>query len=205
MLSENLRKMQKTPAQLLKEFTDKSVHFSNEDFKIFYDHFQLKAFAKKEYLLQQGEVCTFEGYVTNGCFRVFTLDANGKEHVLYFAVQDWWVTDLDSFTNQIPSYLSIQALENSEVLLIEKQDKETLYDRFPKVEKLFRKMTQKTLVALQRRLIQNHSQTAEKRYVDFIAKYPQIAQKLTNLQLASYLGISHEFLSKIRHKLAYKK
>ncbi|WP_246223759.1 Crp/Fnr family transcriptional regulator [Fulvivirga kasyanovii] len=157
---------------------------------------------KKQLLLRYGTVCQFEGFVTKGCFRLFTIDHEGNENVLYFAAKDWWVTDIDSFTNQTPAFLSIQALEDSEVLLVNKSDKELLYERMPKVEKLFRIMTQKTLVSLQRRLIRNHSLTAEERYQHFISTYPEIAQKLTNLQIAAYLGITHEFVSKIRKKIS---
>ena len=99
----------------------------------------------------------------------------------------------------------IEALEDSEVLLITKNDKEFAYKNLPKVEKLFRVMTQKTHVALQRRMIDNLSKTADQRYIDFIEKYPQLFQRLTNLQIAAYLGISHEFLSKIRKKISQKK
>ncbi|MDO6519121.1 Crp/Fnr family transcriptional regulator [Zobellia galactanivorans] len=182
----------------------KNAPLNKEELHTFCEAFYPKSIAKKQYLLQQGDICKFEGYVTKGCFRVFTLDEQGKEHVLYFAIKDWWITDIDSFTNQKPSFLTIQALEDSEVLLIDHQDKARLYTEIPQVEQLFRVMTQKTLVALQRRMISNLSQTADARYLDFIEKYPQIAQKLTNLQLASYLGISHEFLSKIRSKTASK-
>lgn len=193
------------PANLLKQHILKQIDLTDDEFEIFSKSFYPKTIRKKEYLLEQGSVCKFEGYVTKGCFRVFTLDNDGKEHVLYFAIQDWWITDIDSFTNQIPSFLSIQALEDSEVLLIDKIDKEQLYKDLPAVQMLFRIMTQKTLVALQRRMISNHSETADDRYLNFIAKYPNIAQKLTNIQLASYLGISHEFLSKIRKKTTSKK
>jgi CRP-like cAMP-binding protein len=160
--------------------------------------------AKKEYLLKKGEVCRFEGFVTEGCFRLFSTDADGGEAVLYFAARDWWIADIDSFTHQAPAELSIQALEDSEVLLIDKDAKESLYLNAPKVEQLFRIMTQKTLVALQRRMIRNHTLSAEERYLHFISTYPDIASRLTNLNIASYLGITHEFVSKIRRKLAGK-
>ncbi|CAM4326044.1 Crp/Fnr family transcriptional regulator [Zobellia nedashkovskayae] len=190
--------------ELLKHNILKNAQLDNEELQTFCDAFHPKSIAKKQYLLTQGEICKFEGFVTKGCFRVFTLDEDGKEHVLYFATKDWWITDIDSFTNQKPSFLTIQALEDSEVLLIDHADKEHLYEQIPQVEKLFRVMTQKTLVSLQRRMIANLSQTADDRYLNFIEKYPEIAQKLTNLQLASYLGISHEFLSKIRSKISSK-
>ncbi|WP_282142744.1 Crp/Fnr family transcriptional regulator [Cellulophaga baltica] len=189
---------------LLKQNITKNVQLNDSDLETFSNAFYPKTIAKKKFLLKQGEICNFEGFVTKGCFRVFTLDSQGKEHVLYFAIKDWWITDIDSFTNQNKSILSIQAIEDSEALLITHENKEQLYQQIPSIEKLFRIMTQKTLVSLQRRMISNLSQTADDRYLNFITKYPQIAQKLTNLQLASYLGISHEFLSKIRSKTVSK-
>ena len=190
--------------QSLRENIKKHIHLSDEEFTSFTGLFKLKTFDKKEMLLRQGEVCRFEGFVIKGIFRVFHVDLNGNEQVLYFALENWWITDIDSFSNGLPSQLSIEALEDSEVLLISKSDKEYAYAHFPVVEKLFRIMTQKTHVALQRRMIDNLSKTADQRYLDFIAKYPVLYQRLSNLQIAAYLGISHEFLSKIRRKLAGK-
>jgi CRP-like cAMP-binding protein len=191
---------------LLKEHIKKHTYFSEEDFEVFSSSFHLATIRKKKYLLREGEVCNFEGYVTKGCFKISTTDKDGKEHILYFAIKDWWVSDIDSFTNQIPSFLSIQALEDSEVLMINKHDKKLLYQELPNsVEKLFRIISQKNLVVLQRRIIQNHSKTAKGRYLDFITKYPQIVQKITNIQLAAYLGISHEFISKIRNTISKKR
>ncbi len=197
--------MNNLPYQLLKQNIANHIEFSETEFEKYSRLFHLKKVAKKDYILRQGAICKFEGFVTKGCFRVLTHDRDGNEHVLYFAIQDWWITDIDSFTNQIPSFLSIQALEDSEVLLINKVDKDLSYEQFPKVEKLFRIMTQKTIVAMQRRLLRKQSQTADERYSYFLNQYPEIANKLTNRQLASYLGISHEFLSKIRKKLVSKK
>ena len=152
--------------------------------------------------MREGEVCKFEGFVTKGIFRIYHVDKTGDEHILYFAIENWWITDIDSFTTERPSQLFIDALEDSEVLLISKKDKEFAYANLPKIEKLFRVMTQKTHVALQRRMIDNLSKTADQRYLDFIEKYPQLHQRLSNLQIAAYLGISHEFLSKIRNNIA---
>jgi CRP-like cAMP-binding protein len=167
--------------------------------------FQNKSIKKKEFLLRESEICKFEGFVTKGLFRVYHIDNNGFEQVLYFAIENWWITDMDSFTNEKPSNLYIEALEDSEVLLISKKDKEFAYENLPKIEKLFRVMTQKTHIALQRRMIDDLSKTADQRYTDFIEKYSQLSQRLTNLQIAAYLGISHEFLSKIRKKNSNKK
>jgi len=180
------------------------ITLSKKELDKFCNLFNHKEVLKKHFLLREGELCKFEGFVTKGLFRVFHIDQNGFEQVLYFAQENWWITDIDSFTNEQPSQLYIQALEDSEVLLISKKDKEFAYDNIPKIEKLFRVMTQKTHIALQRRMIDNLSKTADKRYIDFIEKYPTLFQRLTNVQIAAYLGISHEFLSKIRRKIANK-
>ncbi|SEO38320.1 Crp/Fnr family transcriptional regulator [Mucilaginibacter sp. OK283] len=190
---------------LLKKNINTHISLSDAEMESFCDLFQHKTIKKKSFLLRGGEVCKFEGFVVKGLFRVYHIDKNGFEQILYFAMEDWWITDIDSFTNGLPSQLYIEALEDSEVLLISKKDKEFAYINLPKIEKLFRVMTQKTHVALQRRMIDNLGKTADQLYLDFIEKYPGLYQRLSNLQIAAYLGISHEFLSKIRRKIAGKK
>jgi len=183
---------------LLVQHIAKNVQLSKTELEHICSFFNPQVIRKKEFLLTQGSVCKFEGFVLEGCFRVFTIDKNGNENTLYFAIKDWWLMDIDSFMNRKPSELNIQALENSKVLLISRNDKSTLYNSFPVAEKLFRIMSQKAIVAWQRRLIRNHCQTAKERYRYFIDTYPQIVSKLTDKQIASYLGITHEFLSKIK-------
>lgn len=184
----------------LKENILKNVAISDSDMEVVCDQFKPRLVKKGDFLLTQGNVCKFEGFVLEGCFRIFTIDKKGNENTLYFAVKDWWLMDLDSFMNQKPSDLNIQALENSKVLLIDKVDKQFLYEELPIVEKLFRIMSQKAVAAWQRRLIKNHSLTAKERYHDFINTYPEMILKLTDRQISSYLGITHEFLSKIKKK-----
>ena len=193
-----LRKM----FELFRKNIEKHLSISDADFEQFTKPFYHRKIAKKQFLLRAGEICKFEGFVIKGCLRVYYLDEQGQERILYFAIEDWWITDIDSFTNNRPSILNIEALEDSEVLLITQPYKEALYQQIPMVEKLFRIMTQKTHVALQRRMISALGKTADERYLEFIEKYPQLEQRLTQLQVASYLGISHEFLSKIRKKLS---
>lgn len=183
---------------LLKQHIKKSNEISNEDLDTFCKCFKFKSVNKKDFLLTQGSIYKYEGFVLEGCFRIFTIDKKGNENTLYFAAKDWWLMDIDSFMNQTPSNLNIQALEDSKVLLINRADKLSLYESLPSIEKLFRIMSQKALVAWQRRLIRNHSQTAKERYQYFADTYPDIASKLTDKQIASYLGITHEFLSKIK-------
>ncbi len=184
--------------ELLKQNIANHISLSPTELEEFCSLFKEKNCKRKTFLLREGEVCNFEGFVTKGLFRVYHIDHNGFEQILYFAPENWWITDIDSFTNQRPSQLFVDALEDSTVLLISKKDKERAYANLPMIEKLFRIMTQKTHVALQRRMIDNLSKTADQRYADFIEKYPGLFQRLTNLQMAAYLGISHEYLSKIR-------
>ena len=191
--------------QLLKQNIAAHISLSTTEMEEFCNLFQHTAIKKKNFLLREGEICKFEGFVTKGLLRVYHIDKNGFEQVLYFAIENWWITDIDSFTNEKPSQLFIEALEDSEVLLIDKKDKEFAYANLPKIEKLFRVMTQKTHVALQRRMIDNLSKTAESRYIEFTEKYPQLVQRLSNIQIAAYLGITNVFLSNIRKKIASKK
>jgi CRP-like cAMP-binding protein len=191
--------------ELLKYNISTHISLSEKEVDDFCGLFRYIEIKKKNFLLSEGEVCKFEGFVTKGLFRVYHVDTNGFEQVLYFATENWWITDIDSFTNEKLSQLFIEAIEDSEVLLISKENKEFAYEHLPKIEKLFRVMTQKTHIALQRRMIDNLSKNADQRYIDFIDKYPQLSQRLTNLQIAAYLGVSHEFLSKIRKKIATKK
>ena len=183
---------------LLLEYIDKNVQFSITEKEEFCKYFLLKSIERKEFLLQQGQVCNFEGFVVEGCFRIFTLDKKGNENTLYFAAKNWWLMDIDSFMNHKPSDLNMQALEDSKILTISQKDKSALYNSVPAAEKFYRIMFQKSVVAWQRRLIRNHSLTAKERYTHFIENYPEIASKLTDRQTSSYLGITHEFLSKIK-------
>ncbi|TRX43096.1 Crp/Fnr family transcriptional regulator [Flavobacterium restrictum] len=190
---------------LLKQNIASHISLSDTEMEGFCNLFQHKTIQKKSFLLREGEVCKFEGFVTKGLFRVYHIDKNGLEQILYFAIENWWITDIDSFTNESPSQLFIEAIEDSEVLVISKKDKEFAYSNLPKIEKLFRVMTQKTHVALQRRMIDNLSKTAESRYIEFLEKYPKLVQRLSNIQIAAYLGITNVFLSNIRKKIAVRK
>lgn len=140
----------------------------------------------------------------NGCFKVFHTDRNAAEQILYFAIENWWISDIDSFINRIPSKLTIQALEDSEILLISKKDKEKLYRVMPEIERLMRLKFQSSIIALQRRIIDNLSKSSEERYIEFLKKYPQIAHRLTNIQIAAYLGVTPESLSRVRKKIVGK-
>ncbi|UKB85992.1 Crp/Fnr family transcriptional regulator [Chryseobacterium sp. MEBOG06] len=188
-------------SSLLYKNISRYIDLSEEDFKRFEAPFKHVRFKKKDIVLREGSHCLFEGFVLSGCFKIFYLNEKGFEQTLYFAVEGWWITDIDSLINNVPSTLNIEALKDSEVMMISKKDKDILYETMPQVEKLFRIMNQQSSVALQRRILSLTGKTADKRYLEFLEKYPGLEQRLTQQQVASYLGITHEFLSKIRKKL----
>lgn len=174
----------------------------NNEMDEFHSILQYKKVKKKTFLLQKGEICTFEAYIIKGCIKVYYLDENGNEVILLFAVEDWWVSDIASFTDQKPSNLFIETIEECELLMLNHDGKEALYQKVPKLERMFRLMVQRAYVALQNRLFATISQPAEERYLEFLKRYPSIPQRVPQHQIAAYLGISPEFLSKIRAKLA---
>lgn len=166
--------------------------------------FQERKVKKRQFLLSQGEVCTKNSFVVEGCFRMYTLDEKGKEHNLQFATENWWIGDIGSFHSEQPSNLYIEALENAIILQIKKEDQLKLFVEYPKFNQIFRVFTENALVSSQERILQNISSTAEERYRYFANKHPELLQRLSNVQIASYIGVTPEFLSKIRKDITLK-
>lgn len=182
----------------------KSALFTQQELQRMNELLQVKYFPKKTYLLQEGEVCNFEGYINKGCVRTFYIDENGFEVTLMFSVEDWWVGDVGSFYEQKPSMLFIETLEECEIMMFNIITKEMLLKEIPKFERVFRLLIQRSLSAMTSRLITTISKPAQEKYLEFIKKYPSIPQRVPQHYIASYLGISPEFLSKVRAKLSKK-
>jgi CRP-like cAMP-binding protein len=180
------------------------IQLDDGEVNYFLSLLQSRTIKRKEYLLRPNEVCKYESFITKGCLRTYTIDNTGLEHIVMFAVEEWWTGDLYSFLTQTPGNFIIDALEDTELLQISKCDLEKLYETVPKFERFFRIILQNAFVAQQQRINQNLSFTAEERYLHFIKKYPQLEQRLPQKQVAAYLGITPEFLSMIRRKLAHK-
>lgn len=166
---------------------------------------KVKKFHKGQFVVQNGEVCKYENFVLSGCLRSFYLDNEGQEHVIMFAVENWWTADLGSFIAQQPADLNVQCLEDSELIQIHYNDLQKLYLEIPKLERFFRIIIQKAFVAAQKRIVNNFSMEATDRYIQFREQFPNIEQRVPQYMIASYLGITKEFLSKIRNKLAAQK
>jgi CRP-like cAMP-binding protein len=154
--------------------------------------------AKKDVLLRQGEICKNIYFVNSGALRAYYSDKHDKETTIMFGVADWWITDMYSFLNRQPALMHLEALEASEVLELSRSNMDRLYVDVPKFERFFRIIIQNAYVREQVRVIQDLSMTAEERYWIFLKKYPQIAKRVTQKQITSYLGITPEFLSAIR-------
>lgn len=155
---------------------------------------------KRQFLLQAGEMARYETFVVKGLLRAYTIDKSGGEHIAMFAMEGWWISDLYSFLTQQAGNQNIDALEDTEVLQIEKSDLERLYVEVPKFDRFFRILLQNAFVANQQRILASISQTAEEQYTAFIRKYPSLEQRVPQHQVASYLGITPETISRIRAK-----
>lgn len=191
--------------QQLKDHINSHIVALDEQIEEFCELFEPKPVKKKEFLLQQGNICFFESFVVDGVLRLFHINQDGEEQTLQFGVRDWWFADLDSLFNQKPSRLNIQALEDSQILTLSFEKRQFAYQKFPFLYQLTQIMLQKSYTALQNRLIDNLSKTAEQRYTEYIKKYPHIVPRLSNIEIASYLGISPESLSRIKKNILTRK
>lgn len=159
---------------------------------------------KREKILLHGEICRHYTFVVEGCFRMFGVDDKGFEHNIQFAADNDWIADIGSFHTQKPSQLNIESLEAGLVLQVKQQDLYFLYTHIPKLDRIFKVLIELKYIELQNRVLQNFSSTAEQRYLGFLEQYPHLSNRLPNTQIASYLGITPEFLSKVRRDLMSK-
>jgi len=166
--------------------------------------FHEKVIQKKEFILKAGVVSTYECFIADGCLRAFVIDEKGTEHNIRFGIENSWIGDLDSFFKQTSATYYIQALETSSLLLIDVSKLNRLMDTIQGFEHYFRIMFQYGVMSLQLRMVQELSLTAEQRYTHFIKKYPHLLQRIPQKHIASYLGITPEFLSMLRKKITSK-
>ena len=189
---------------LLLKNISRHIQLTPDEVSYFTSLVRKRSIRKKQYLLQAGDLCRYEHFVNKGCLRSYVVDEKGQEHIVQFAFEEWWVGDMYSFLTGTPATYHVDALENSEVFLIDKPSIEQLYVKIPKFERFFRIIIQNAFIAQQRRIIENMSLTAEERYINFLNRYPSFEQRLPQHQVASYLGITPESLSRIRRQMAEK-
>lgn len=184
---------------LLLESISKHIHLEDEEEGHFLSYLQVKKVKKKQYLLLEGEISRFAIFVTSGCLRSYNLDENGFQYIQQFAPEGWWIGDIFSLITQEPGILYIDALFDSELLLISKINLEKLYKEIPKFNYYFRILAEKSLVSYQTRSMENLRLTAKERHDKFCLRYPSLIEKLSQKQVASYIGVTPEFLSKMLH------
>lgn len=188
-------------SHLLIETLENHIHLSESDKKLIVASLKERKVKKGQFLVHEGAVSRCTNFVTEGSIRTYFIDLNGQEHIVQFAIEGWWISDLNSFIMQTPATFNVQAIEDSTVLELSYESLEVLYENIPKMERYFRIITQRAFVAFQQRVVQNISMTAEDRYLAFQQKYPRIELRIPQRLVASYLGVSAEFLSKIKKRL----
>ncbi|MEO1049014.1 MAG: Crp/Fnr family transcriptional regulator [Bacteroidota bacterium] len=186
---------------LLKANLRSKINLSDEQFEQITPKLKLKFLKKKKDLIMEGQVCQQVAFVNKGALRSYSVDNKGQQHVIQLAVEDYWIADLYSFLTQTPSQLSIEAIEDCELLMLRYDDLQTLYDKIPPLERYFRKLAERAYIATQQRLNVTLSTSAEDRYKELIEKHPSIVQRIPLVHIASYLGITPESLSRVRKQL----
>lgn len=191
--------------ELLLEKFDEKIQLTAEEKELSRKFFTPKKLRKRQYLLQEGDVCKYIAFVDKGLLRSYTVNDRGQEHITQFAYEGWWISDQFSFLTGEPSTYNIDALEDCELLLLSKPSEEELLERIPKFERYFRILLQNNLIATQKRLVSSLSQTAEERYIELISVCPEtLPQRIPQHMLASFLGITPETFSRIRKQIALK-
>jgi CRP-like cAMP-binding protein len=184
----------------LLDYFNKLIPLNSEEKRLVIDFFKPRLYRKRQYVLQEGDVCTQFYFVVRGCLRMYKIDEKGSTHVLQFAAENYWISDIGSFHGVKPSALNIDALEDTVVLQISRDDLISLYMQAPKFDRIFRVLSENSFTRLQERLLQNISSTAEGRYQSFLEVYPHLLNRLSQVQIAAFLGITPEFLSRLRNK-----
>jgi CRP-like cAMP-binding protein len=185
----------------LLDYINRIVALTEEEERILISLISYRKLLKGQYFLQQGDVCKYSGFVISGCTKTFYVDDEGQEHVVMFSIEDWWTSDMGSFITQKPADFNVQCLENTELIQFSYENQQQMMQEIPKLERFFRIIVQRALVASQKRIVRNMSMSAKDRYLFFRNEYPKMEQRIPQYLIASYLGITKEFLSKIKSQL----
>jgi CRP-like cAMP-binding protein len=191
--------------EVLFKAINEKVKLTEEEQESCKAYFTPKKLRKKQYLLQEGDVCKYTAFVEKGVLRSYLVDEKGYEQIIQFALEGWWISDIYSFLTGEPSPYNIDAFEDAELLLLTGSSNEAMLEKVPKMERYFRILSQNSLVAMQRRLLGSLSQTAEEKYKRLTIIYPDIIQRVPQHMIASYLGITPETLSRIRKQILLRK
>jgi CRP-like cAMP-binding protein len=183
-------------------YTNKSI--TGADIGLIECFFEKKKFRRRQYFLQEGEICKYSAFILKGAMRLYRVDEKGEEHIVNLFVENWWASDRESLMNETPSYYFIDAWEETEALLIRKNDLSNLIERIPALTEWIRRMDANFAISSQRRISAAISLSAEERYYDFEKVNPEFLHRFPQHIIASYLGINRETLSRIRSRCLKK-
>lgn len=197
-----MREISATTIQSLLQYFEQLIPLNNVEKNLVRNKFHPHLFLKKQFVLQHGSVCEYFDFVVRGCLRLYKVGDDGSHHVLQFATENHWIIDIASFHKRSKSIFNIDALEDTVVLRINYDDLIDLYLKAPKFDRIFRVLLENHFMQQQERIGQLFSSTVEERYQSFLENYPHLQNRLSQVQIASYLGVTPEFLSRIRSRIA---
>ena len=192
------------PFAVLREYLQARASFTEGELAFIETMFVHARLGEHEFLQRAGDVAKYAAFVANGCLRRYVVDVQGKEHIIQFAPETWWLADATSLANGTPSQYFIDAIEDTDLLLIDPQSHEMIIEKVPGYADAFRRGLQKHAASRDERIVSSLSASAQERYMAFLNTYPSIATRVPQRMLASYLGVSPETISRIRRKLAGK-
>jgi CRP-like cAMP-binding protein len=184
-------------SQILRQQIEEIISLTDEEFDYVLSHFKLRKLKKHQYVVQEGERAENDFFIINGCLKSFHTDKDGKVHIIQFGMQGWWITDYEAYYNQSIATVSIDCIEDSDVLCLSYDAREKLCTEMRKIEFFFRKKTNRRNVALQKRILSLLSNNAKERYDKLLEQYPQLFQKVPKQLIAAYLGVTRETLSRL--------
>lgn len=187
--------------QELLQYVSKHISLTDQEAEIFLSNFEAKSFKKNDFIGKQGDIPRVQNFIISGGARMYLIDDKGDEHTIQFGVENWWLGDLGNFITQTPADYNIQCFEATQVLQLSYTNLQKLYGTIPKLERFYRIIIQNAYVSAQRRIVNKTRLSATERYLDFRNKYPHLEQRVPQYMIASYLGITKEFLSKLRRQL----
>lgn len=190
-----------TDKSIVMRHVSRYISLTEAEQALLFSKVKFKHYKKGAYVHHAGEVCKYIYYVVSGCLKTFYADDTAKEYTLMFAIENWWTGDLHSFLTQTPADFNMQCLEDTRLMLIPHEQMEDLYANIPSLERFFRILMQNSMLAAHKRIVDNLRLSGREKYYQFLEKYPAIERRVPQYMIASYLGVTPEFLSKVRKKL----